>query len=166
MYLPSYCGVNDDEDEDEDDDEGDDDDICHLIVVSMMMTMMMIMMMMIYFLYSTKSNFALNAEQLLKHEPVHRLFFAHTNIHKAAILGASTIFSHTYITFTHSEVAEISILNLLGEIRTRVSRVWFVPLDHYATTPRVIGCNLLGMARAVVNFPPTKLALATTVLSP
>ena len=49
------------------------------------------MMMMIYFLYSATSNYALSALQLLKHELIYRLFFTHTNIHKAAIEGASII---------------------------------------------------------------------------
>ena len=52
--------------------------------------MMMMMMMMIYFLYSATSNYALSALQLLKHELIYS-FFTHTNIHKAAIVGASTI---------------------------------------------------------------------------
>ena len=85
---------------------------------------MMMMMMMIYFLYSATSKYALSALQLLKHEPIYRLFFTHTNIHTAAIAGG--VQSHSHVTFTHSEVAEISILNILnalGGIQC-VSRVW------------------------------------------
>ena len=89
-----------------------------------MMMMMIMIIIIIILLHSATSNYALSALHLLKHELMYRLFFTHTNIHPAAIVGASTI---SFTPTTHSLVTEISILNLLNAlagIRTRVSRVW------------------------------------------
>ena len=53
------------------------------------------MTVMILFSNSATSNHALSASQLLKHELIYRLYLTHTNIHKAAIIGASLFLIHT-----------------------------------------------------------------------
>ena len=68
--------------------------------------------------YSTTSNYALNALQMMTRELVNCLFSIHTNIHLTAIVGFNSIsFTHTFLaiykltihSFTHSKVAEIHI---------------------------------------------------------
>ena len=70
----------------------------------------MMALMMVLSSYGAPPNYSLSALQLLKkHELIYNLFFTHTNIHTAAIV----LQSHLHLTLTDSEVAEISILNLL-----------------------------------------------------
>ena len=100
---------------------------------------------MIYFLYSATSIYALSALQLLKHELIYRLFFTHTNIHKAAIVGASTI-SFTPNFHTQWGGRDFYVTSL--ERPARDSNPCFQslvtsPLDHCATTPLLTEHNII-----------------------
>ena len=105
------------------------------------------MMMMILFLYSATSNYMLliSALELLKNERIYRLFFTHTNIHKAAIVGASTI-SFTPNCHTQWGGRDIYFKSLERpgwDSNSCFQSLVISALDHYATMPPMTMCQLL-----------------------